>query len=139
MFVFQLANVRYLFGLLLALAFLAQSMIPSGYMPKLGTGKFFEITICHGAEMATLIVDDHMQPVKDVGEKDKGHNSTDQTKPCVFASISGKHLVFQSFLYQQTEHLTYERFVPRDTEQTAQNIETKSYLAQAPPVTHLII
>ncbi len=128
-----------LLGCFVLLAFWAQSIVPSGYMPKFGTGKLFEITICHGAEMATLVVDEDMQPVK-AGDKDNNnHNSNDQTQPCVFASISGKYLSFQPFLFQPVEHLIYERFAAQDQKQIIHITAPKSYLAQAPPMIRLII
>lgn len=126
-------------GMFVLLAFLAQSIIPTGYMPKFGTGKFFEIVICHGAEQVSLLVDEHMQPVKVADHKNNQNNSADDTKPCVFASASGSSLEAQNFLHQQTEYLIYEQFVVREVRQPTQNISAKSYLAQAPPVTHPIV
>jgi hypothetical protein len=124
---------QFYIGLILALAFIAQSCIPFGYMPKFGTGKIFAMTICHGVDQSTLWVDEHMKPVKDLPSKDS------HDKPCVFASVSSKNLSTQTFLFQQTEILTYEEYVVRDDHRIYVSLTPHSYFSQGPPTDTLIV
>lgn len=55
---------RYAFIALFLIAFLVQSAIPAGFMPRFLTGHVFEVTICHGADAKTVLVDKNMNPVK---------------------------------------------------------------------------
>lgn len=83
-------------------------------MPLLGSGKVFEIAICHGNDLATILVDEHMQPVKDLGSGRGDHQKTKGTdKSCPFSTVSSKKLTLQYFLYQFAETLIYERKVVR--------------------------
>ena len=123
----------FLTGLIVALSFLMQSITPTGFMPKLGSGKFFEITICHGAEQSTITVDKNMQPVKVAGNHDKGTKESDHSKPCVFASLSTKNLTLQSFLFQQSEILTYEEYVVRKEPHIYSIDSVHTYFSQGPP------
>ncbi len=123
----------FLTGLIVALSFLMQSITPTGFMPKLGSGKFFEITICHGAEQSTITVDENMQPVNVADKGNKGTKESDHSKPCVFASLSTKNLTLQSFLFQQSEILTYEEFVVRNALQIHSIEPVHTYFSQGPP------
>lgn len=118
-----------LLGFLTVLAFLAQSLIPAGYMPNFKSGHVFEITICHGADQVNVLVDENLNPVSPDSHHDKGDNSS----PCIFAATSSKHLAFQSFIFQQVEHLTYEAYVERSTGRHFASIINRPYFGQGPP------
>lgn len=124
-------QAQMLLGFLVVLAFFAQSLIPAGYMPDLKSGSVFEMVICHGAQQSVILVDENMQPVS---SGDTGHHKTDHSKPCVFASVSAKHLAFQSFLFARIEHLIYEAYVDRDAGLVFSTIITRPYFGQGPPV-----
>ncbi len=120
-------------GIVIVLAFLAQSMIPAGFMPAFGTGKFFEITICHGADQTRILVYENMQPVKDGGSGNKKIPSSDQSKPCIFASVSSKDLAIQAFVLHQAELLTYEEAVVREGHRAPSAKVFTAYYSQGPP------
>jgi hypothetical protein len=122
-------NHRLYFGLIMALAFFAQSLLPAGYMPQFNTGKFFEITICHGDDIAKVVVDEHMNPVKDGGADKLG----DHYKSCPYASASFKGLALLTFLYHYTEQLTYERAVERKPVAFVLHSFWQPYEGRAPP------
>lgn len=129
-------SYQFFLGLLLALALFAQGLIPSGYMPVIGKGKIFEITICHGNDQATILVDDNMQPVKGQGQGDTDHQ---KSAPCLFMGMSAKYLAQQDFIFQQVEHLIYAQYVVRDMGEVATILPTKFYEGQAPPVNQLTV
>jgi hypothetical protein len=116
-------------GIIIALAFFVQSFLPMGYMPQFNTGKFFEVTICHGDDLAKVLVDEHMQPVKN----DDGQTSHKKSAPCLYSSVTSKNITLQTFLYQQTEQLTYEQYVVRNTPQLAFEFIHTPYNGRAPP------
>lgn len=121
-------------GTLVALAFLVQSFVPSGYMPLLGSGKIFEIAICHGNDLTTILVDEYMQPVKDFGSRGGDHHKTKGVdKSCPFSTVSSKNLTVQSFLYQFTEQLVYERAVVRKALVNWDSLTELPYQGRAPP------
>lgn len=121
-------------GFLLALAFFAQSLLPVGYMPKFHTGKILEITICHGNDIAKLLVDEHMQPVKaGNGSEDGKEKSGDHFKSCPYSAVSSKNITLLTFLYHYMEKLTYERFVELKMAQLVSYFIHPSYEGRAPP------
>jgi hypothetical protein len=122
-------QAQMLLGILVVLAFLAQSLIPAGYMPNFKSGHVFEITICHGADQLNVLVDENLNPVT----PDTKQHKTDNAAPCIFASASAKHLAFQSFIFQQVEHLTYEAYVERSTGRHFVSIINRPYFGQGPP------
>lgn len=127
-------NHRFFLSVLIALAFFAQSIIPVGYMPQFHAGKFFEITICHGADIATVVVDEHMSPVKDVKGSQRGtEKSGDYYKSCPYAAVSFKSLALLTFLYHYTERLIYERAVEKDTSLFVTYFIRSPYEGRAPP------
>jgi hypothetical protein len=122
-------------GIWVLLAFFAQSAIPSGYMPSFKTGRTLEVSICHGTDIITILVDENMNPVEK-GEDSK-QKRDNPVKPCVFSSVSHKNIILQDFVFQRTEHLTYEPFVQHDNVQIKFSTPSKPYDGQAPPVFHI--
>ena len=105
-------------GIFVALAFLVQSFMPSGYMPLI----------------ATIFVDEHMKPVTGVNDTQKDTQKTGiGDKSCPFSSVSSKNLALASFLYQFTEKLTYERAVERNLAPQFSHIAPSPYDGRAPP------
>lgn len=125
----KLQSQKLFFGVIIALAFFVQSIIPIGYMPQLNTGKFFEITICHGDDLAKVVVDEHMNPVKDGSTEKLG----DHYKSCPFAAVSSKNLALQTFLYHYTEQLTYEWAVEPKHFTFISHAFWRPYEGRAPP------
>ena len=118
----------------MTLAFFAQSLIPAGYMPQFNTGKFFEIMICHGMDITTVLVDEHMQPVDNITDGDeKTKTSQHQYKSCLYSVMSSKNLVLPTFLYLQIEHLIYEQFVERRSPLISSILICTPYDGRAPP------
>lgn len=125
---------RLYLGIIIALAFFAQSLLPVGYMPQFHTGKIFEITICHGDDIAKLIVDEHMQPVKDGNSSQGGkEKSGDHFKSCPYSAVSSKNIALLTFLYHYVEKLTYERFVERKSLPFISYFVLLPYQSRAPP------
>lgn len=125
---------RLCLGFIVALAFFAQSMIPVGYMPQFNTGKFFEITICHGDALAKVVVDAHMHPVKGMsGTQDNTEKSGAHYKSCPYSAVSSKNIALLVFLYHFTERLIYERFVDREQSQPVSSFIRLPYEGRAPP------
>lgn len=121
-------------GIFVALAFLVQSFMPSGYMPLIGSGKIFELTICHGNDIATIFVDEHMKPVTGANDTQKDTKKSGiGDKSCPFSSVSSKNLALASFLYQFTEKLTYERAAERNLAPHFSHIAPSPYDGRAPP------
>lgn len=118
-----------IFGLLTVLAFLAQSLIPMGYMPNFKSGRVFEITICHGTDQVKVLVDENLNQVS----PDTKNHGTDNSSSCIYATTSGKDLAFQTFLFQQIEHLTYEAYVERSTGRHFISVINRPYFGQGPP------
>ena len=131
------SNSTHIFlGIWVLLAFFAQSVIPSGYMPSFKTGHVFEVSICHGTDIVTILVDGNMNPVEKETDSKQGKDTT--AKPCVFASVSHKNIILQDFIFQKIEYLTYERFVEHKTSQIRVSAPSKFYDGQAPPFFHIV-
>ncbi len=125
---------RLYLGFIIALAFFAQSIIPVGYMPQFNTGKFFEITICHGDDLAKVVVDEHMHPVKGMsGSQGNTEKSGSHYKSCPYSAVSSKNIALLAFLYHYTERLIYERFVDWEQSQLVSYFIRPPYEGRAPP------
>jgi hypothetical protein len=114
-------------GIILLIAFLAQSFIPSGFMPSFKIGKTFHITICQGADQVSIEVDKDMNPVQ------KSGHSTDTTSPCLYSSVSTKYVSVPDFVFAQNVRLLYEEFVVRDIKSHDIHPHHPAYFPQAPP------
>lgn len=119
----------------MALAFFAQSIIPAGYMPTFQTGKLFEITICHGDDLAKVLVDENMRPVKTMGGSQDNHGTSgkDHVQFCPYTAVSTKNIALTTFLYLFTEKLTYERAVERISSPFISYFFHLPYEGRAPP------
>ena len=125
---------RFFLGVIIALAFFVQSIIPAGYMPQFHAGKIFEITICHGDNITKVAVDEQMRPVKNVGGSHDNHGkSSNHFKTCPYAAISFKCMNLATFLYHYTDKLTYERAVERTLSPFVSYIFYPPYEGRAPP------
>jgi hypothetical protein len=120
--------VQLLVGIILLIAFLAQSIIPSGFMPSFQVGETFQITICQGADQVRIEVDGDMNPVQ------KSGHSSDVKSPCLYSSVSTKYLSVADFVFAQNVHLLYEEFVVRDIKSHDVHQYYPAYFPQAPPV-----
>lgn len=133
-------NLRFgLMGLLVALSFLLQSLIPTGYMPELGSDKLFQIVICQGAEQTTILVDENMQPVHDESPDQttpSGTHGKADLKPCVFSSFTHASLQTRDFYIAYIERLTYAKYVERHAQPTPYRISIKPYNDRAPPASY---
>ncbi len=127
-------SFRLFSGLFIVLAFFVQSVIPVGYMPKFDAGHFFEITICHGADITKIVVDENMQPVTDVQKKSAGDTSTENHKPCLYSAVSFKSLGLPFFVYHHVEQLIYEQYVDRGSSPTISILTHPPYEGRAPPI-----
>lgn len=119
--------VQLLVGIILLIAFLVQSLIPSGFMPSFQVGKTFHITICQGVDQVSIEVDGNMNPVQ------KSGHSTDTKLPCLYSSIFGKYVSVTDFVFAQTVYLSYEEFVVRDMQSHDVYQHYPAYFPQAPP------
>jgi hypothetical protein len=119
--------LQFFAGIILLIAFLAQSIIPSGFMPSFQIGKTFHITICQGADQVNIEVDGDMNPVQ------KSGHSTDTKSPCLYSSVLGKYMSVADFVFAQTIHLSYEEFVVRDMQSHDIYQHYPAYFPQAPP------
>lgn len=127
-------QMQAILGLLMLLAIFAQSIIPAGYMPSFKSGQVFAITICHGAGETTVMVDENMKPVPSESEQHSDKNKDSGMKSCVYTSVSTKDIAFQSFMFEQSERLTYEAFVERTNIQNIVTVTPRPYFGQGPPV-----
>lgn len=127
-------NQRIFLGLITALAFFVQSLLPTGYMPQFNAGKFFEITICHGDDITKVVVDEHMNPASAAGGSENGQGKLGgHLKSCPYAAVSSKNLMLVAFLYRYTEKLTYERMVERILPLSVRSFFYPPYEGRAPP------
>jgi hypothetical protein len=120
-------SLQFCVGILLLVAFMAQSIIPAGFMPSFQTGKTFHITICQGADQIDIEVDTDMNPVQ------KSDHTTGKKSPCLYTSLAGGFLSTQDFVLSQLTYLIYEEAVERDSGFIQPTPSTHQYLAQAPP------
>ena len=118
-------------GIILLIAFLAQSIMPSGFMPSFEIGKTFQIIICQGVNQVSIEVDKDMNPVQKSGHIPK--NTPDHLLPCLYASFTPQYFHTHEFLLSEIIYLTYEEFVIRDIDLIHSSPPTPHYHAQAPP------
>lgn len=90
---------QHLMALIVLVAFCAQSFLPNGFMPSFhrgaSTDSFLQMTICHGNDLVTILVDKNMNPVA----QDKTPSQPEPikgVKPCSLMAVS--HAVMMAAL-----------------------------------------
>ena len=91
------------------LAILVRSMVPMGYMPEMGNGKIFHITICTMDGPKDIALDDKGQPASDTSHQVK--------EKCAFSLLNHSPFnthIATAYIVTPYQHSALQRVIIKD-------------------------